>query len=235
MSNYKSLDQQREGKLRVMGFDYYVHLFNLRVYEEKVLPAYRVFLEKDDTQPLITLLSECSQILDADPQLSERLLWSKKSREEDIGILSGSVYYNSRGDYATSRGERKTTREDKRTFAQGLLSSKILQVLCVPRDKGVSPEQNMGRTPLIPYLYERSEWIKDLFTSVRQVRGGTLEFSIGECTEIFTKQDLQEFNMQLDNVQPPKDIVLRKEYDNLRALLKLTLKDEDLTLALSVM
>ena len=218
-----------------MGFDYYIHLFNLRVYRERILPAYQAFFERDNTEILITLLRECIQILDANPQLSERLLWSKESCEKDIGILNGSVYYNSKGNYGSNRGKRETTREDKRIFAKGLLSSNILQVLCVPRDKGVKPEQNMGRTPLIPYLYERSEWIKDLFTSVRQVRGGLLELSIGECSEVFTKEDIQEFSTELAKVPVPEDPKLRKEYDNLHALLRLCLEDPDLTLLLTLM
>ena len=41
-----------------MGLDYYVHLFDLKTYREKALPAYRAFFDQDDSAPLILLLQE---------------------------------------------------------------------------------------------------------------------------------------------------------------------------------
>jgi len=57
-----------------MGFDNHIHLFNLKVYRERVLPAYRAFLDSGDSEIFIPLIRECISILEANPQLSNDLL-----------------------------------------------------------------------------------------------------------------------------------------------------------------
>jgi hypothetical protein len=73
-----------------------------------------------------------------------------------------------------------------------------------------------------------------MFTFVRTVRGGALEFSIGESSELFSDEDIREFRLELEKIQPPQDPQTRKEYNNLHALLRLAQEDKDLTLLLSV-
>lgn len=223
---------RRESK--VMGADVVLVLFNRRIYRERILPAYRLFLKRDEAETLIALLRECAQKLEANPQLSEQLLWSKESVEEDVGILTGTVYYSPDNGKTSNQGEKQKTHKVRRDYARGLLSSSILQVLCVPHDRMVNPEQDMTNSRLVSYLYARSEWIEELFTFRRSVRGDRLELSIGESTELFTKEVAEEFSRELTKIVPPEDPELRREYDNLRAMLKLTLEDPDLTLALSV-
>jgi len=220
--------------LTTMGLDYHIHLFNLKVYRDRVLPAYQAFFDGDDTEDLITLTKECIPILEANPQLSDELLLDREICEEAIGILNGTVYYKSKGDYDSKKGKRETTRADKQIFVQGQACPHILELICVPRYEGVDSVQNITRTPLTSCLYERSEWIMDLFTGIREVRGGTLEIMIGEWSELFTKEDLQEFSDELSKVPAPNDPTKRKEYENLRSLLKLALADKDLTLVLSL-
>jgi len=223
---------RRESK--VMGADVVVHLFNIRIYRERILPAYRLFLKRDEAEPLIALLRECAQDLEANPQLSDQLLWSKESIEEDIGLLTGTAYYSPDEGKTSNQGERQKTHKVRRDYARGLLSSDILQVLCVPHDRRVNPEQDMTNSRLVSYLFARSELIEHLFTFRRSVRGDRLELSIGESTQLFTKEDAEEFNRELTKIVPPEDPELRSEYDNLREMLKLALEDPDLTLALAV-
>jgi len=217
-----------------MGFDNHIHLFNLKVYRERVLPAYRAFLDSGDSEIFIPLIRECISILEANPQLSNDLLWNKEICEEDIGVLNGAVYYNSKGNYGSNTGKRETTREDKQFYAREIVSPNILQVLCVPHYEGTNSVQNLTRTPLTHYLYERSDWIMELYTRGHEVGGGPLEIFIGEWSEFFTNEDLQEFSDELSKVSAPNDSIPRKEYENLRTLLKLALEDEDLTLVLSL-
>jgi len=228
-------EQNIKRKSIAMGTDIYLHLFNMRVYREKVAPAFQVFLRKDNSEPLVSLLKECSQILAADKQLAKRLLWDMESCKEDIGILEGTVYYSPDDGESSNQGERKKTHKVRRDYARDLLISNILQVVCVPRDSELNPVQNMGRSQIIPHLYKHSQWIKDLFTSVRMVRGGELELPIGESSEIFTKEDIKEFQEALLTVPLPEDTDLSKQYRNLRLLLKSAIENPDLTLILSVM
>jgi hypothetical protein len=230
----ESTENCRGRKCKTMGVDVYIHLFNLKTYKEKVFPAYQAFLKKDEPEALITLLRECIQKLDANPQLSKKLLWDKESCEEDIGILKGTVYYSLDGGLSSNQGKRKKTHTIRREYAQELLIFRLLQILCMPYDKGVNPEQDMSNTLLVDYLSDRSEWIKKLLIGEQQVEGGLLELPLGEASELFTKQDLKVFSYELAKVPSPEEPQLRNEYDNLRALVKLALEDPDLTLVLSV-
>ena len=198
-----------------MGLSYYVHLFNLRTYREKAWPAYQAFFERDESAPLILLLQEIIRGFDVNAALPGPTLWDKELYEESIGILDGSVYYAPGANYETGRSGRKTTRENKRIYVRGGLTYMILMALCVPCDKGVNPEQNMTRSPLIPYLYEHSEWIEDRFTSVIELRGGMLEIPEGEdALELFSEEDLQEFSAELAKIPAPKgEIEIKKQLE----------------------
>ena len=59
----------------VPGAEVQIILFNRRTYKERVLPAYKSFLERCDHSSLIELLQECIQELDAKSRLAEELLW----------------------------------------------------------------------------------------------------------------------------------------------------------------
>jgi hypothetical protein len=266
-----------------MGLDFYIHLFNIKTYREKALPAYKAFFEQDDPAQLILLLQEIIRGLDVSAALPGPELSDREVYEEGIGILDGSVYYAPGIDYETGRSGRNTTRENKRMYVRDQLIHTILMALCVPRDRGVNPEQNMTRSPLITYLYEHSKWIENRFTCVEELRGGMLEITNEEATlELFSNEDLQEFKAELANVPAPEGDIwikkhfeegqnlmreslrqqipeespefkelydflsifyqqispagenLRKEYDNLRALVNLAVEDPDLTLTRSL-
>jgi len=215
-----------------MGADVSIQLFNFKAYREKVIPAYQALLEKDDPNPFITLLKEIIERFDSDKRFASNV-GHKEFYEEAIEVLNGSVHYNP-DDYKLALGERETPRGAKQIFVEDNFAYYLLIALCVPHDKGVKPEQDMSTFWLTNYLYERSEWIKDLFTFVRTVKGESLELAMGESSELLTKEDLKEFSVELAKVPPPEDTELKKEYDNLRALVKLALEDPDLTLVLSV-
>ena len=220
---------------RGMGLDYYVHVFNVKSYREKVLPAYQAFFHKDDPAPLLALLKEIIERLDRDMKLPGPALESKAAYQEYVELLNRTAHYDPGEDHAVSLGVTEKRLTPKQILVRDNLGSSILFALCVPRDKGVNPEQNMGRSPLIPYLYKRSERIEDLFTN-GDVQGGELEIAIGDShPQLFTKNDLQKLSAELERVSAPENPELRKEFDNLRAILKLALGDPDLTLLLSLL
>jgi hypothetical protein len=233
--SYASQRKRNSGVFAV-GFDYHLHLFKLKTYRERVLPAYRLFLEHNDASQLTSLLTEVRDERDTNINLPGPDLWSRKVYEEAIGILKGSVYYSTDGDYDSDLPNRKTTPADKRYFVETSVGPDLVLALCVPRDKGVNPEYNIGRSPLVSYLYEKSEWIKELFTSSRKVQGGELEIAIGEShSELFTKQDISKFRAELAKVPPPKNQQLKEEYLKLESLLKVAAEDSDLTLVLTLL
>jgi hypothetical protein len=217
-----------------MGFDYYLHLFNQKVYKDKFLPAYQSLFDKDDAEPLIALLKEILERLDANRKLPGPPLESKESYKEDIGILNGTVNYDAGEDYLSSPVVTNRRVAAKQIFVRDVLAANILFALCVPRNKGVDPEQNMGRSPLVSYLYKSSSRIEDLFTT-GSLRGKELEIAVGDSRpQLLAKNDINELSAELAKIPPPEDPGIRKEYDNLRSLLKLALEDSDLTLLLSL-
>lgn len=156
--------------------------------------------------------------------------WDREVYEEAVGILNGSVYYNPSDSSIQSR-DGKTTIAAKKIYVRDNLGYKILMALCVPTAEGINSEQNMGRNPLIPYLYERSEWIGNIFTGAKELRGGELEIDVGDSApQLFSKSDLRIFDAELAKVPVPEDPLLRKECNNLRSLVRLALEDADLTL-----
>ena len=216
-----------------MGVDVSVYLFNLKNYREKVLPAYTSLVEKDEIDSLIALLKECDEKLVTNPQLSDKLLWDQESINEAIGILTGTTYYSPDDGRSSNQGSKEETQKVSRAFVRWVLASNVVEVLCVPQ-KGIVNEQDMTNTPLTRYLYDKSKWIKDLFTFARPVRGGRLELPIGESAEVFTKEDLQQFSNELNRIGPPEQPDLRRDFDNLREILKRAIEDSDLTLVISV-
>lgn len=218
-----------------MGVNVYLHLFDMKKYREVVLPAYKEFLRNDNAAPLVRILRECIHILKTHPRLAKELLWNEQLIEEDIGIITGTIYYSPDGDYTTSQGEKKTPHKIRRDYARGMVAANVLWVICVPHDKGVEPAQTMTKSALVSYLYERSEWIKDVFTFVKPIQGYTMELSIGESSESFTKEEIQEFSAELNKVAAPEDPGLRQEYDNLKAMLNLASDNPDLTIILSTL
>lgn len=229
----KPVEKRVQRKRRVMGTDLYIHLFDTRIYSRHVLPAYAAFLQDRDPAPLVDLLRECICTIKAHPHLSEQLLWDTESCEEDIRIISGAERYDPSNSERPHTGDVETSYHNRCEYARGLMGSNILLVLCVPHDRGVNPEQNMGRASIVPYLYKHSEWIEELFTRVREVRGGALEPSIGDSSELFRKEDVNEFKRALDEVPRPDEPALIRDFDNLHALVQLASDDPDLTLALS--
>lgn len=216
-----------------MGSEVKLVLFNRRIYKEQVLPAYDLFLEKGNDELLVKLLRECIKKLDSNPRLAEELLWNQEIIEEDIGIISGTVFYSPDGNRSNQDKSEEAARV-KREYARELLASNILQVLCVPYEKGLNPAQDMTNTPLTPYLYGKSEWIKDVMTFARRVHGKSLELSLGESSETLNSQDIREFIAELDKTPRPHDPDLGKEFDNLRAILSAAGEDPDLMLVLSI-
>jgi len=226
--------QRTNDKGVMMGLDYHLHLLDLKTYRQRVLPAFQLFLEKDDASRLIKLLTEVREApLYNDNEASEQ---AKRRYDEAIGILEGTIFFSTRGNNQSVRAGKKTNRRDLQYFVKTSVGPDLLLDLCVPANRGVSPHQNMSRSPLIPYLYAKSEWIKDLLTSLHHLRGGNLEIQIGDSwSEVFAPEDIREFTEALARVPAPDDPELMKEYDNLAVLLKVAAEDQDLAIILTVL
>lgn len=213
--------------------DVVVHLFNVKTYKTKVLPAYRTYSTTNDARPVIALLRECLRVLDANPQVSKRMLLNAESVKDDIGIIEGTVYYTPDQGKTSNQGNSKMARTVRQEYAR-YISWIILELLCVPYDKGIDPQQDMTNSALVNYLYDRSRWITDVFTGSGKATGLALKYAIGESSEPFTRQAIAEFDRELSEIEAPQDAGMQREFENLRAIVKKALADPDLTLLYSV-
>jgi hypothetical protein len=223
------------GKAKVMGADVRLRLFNVTTYHAEVVPAYSEFMQRRNTEPLTRLLQVSIHQLPRDKQLAGPLVLSQETYLNDIGILNGTVFYSSKSETLQAGIVRRTTPQDMKIFVQGSIGPELVELLCVERRRDVNPDQDMSRTQLIPYLYQRSRWIEDIFTFANTLKGEVLDPTMGESTQLFTREELRRFADELSKVpRPEHDPRLQGELDNLSLLLKLALEDPNLTLALTI-
>lgn len=169
-------------------------------------------------------------------------VWRKDQYEKSIEILDGTIGVSPEDVPLSKSAEGKDAVERKRVFVRRHLIYPLAFTLCLPRIEGVNPRQDLSNTRLVGYLSEKSEWLEEFITFGRTVRGGVFElkldkklnFSIGESSELFTKEDIQEFSAELSKIPPPADAELKREYDNLKKLLGLALGNSDFKLVLSL-
>ena len=216
-----------------MSSDVELYLFNKRIYEQTVVPAYEAFLKKKDPKPLLNQLAAIVKRLDAGNRMYSPPFWNKKIYQEAVGIIDGSVYYNSEGGEPADSNE-KTTRADLELYVRENLTDGLVMPLCIPYLHRAVPTQDMTNSELVGYLYERSKWIQEVFTFTRSLNGGILEVPIGESSDLFSKEELQRFSQEMSRIPKPSDPNLKREFENLQQLLKLASSDPDLTLVMAV-
>lgn len=206
-----------------MSIYFIIRILDMQVYETKLLPAYRKFMRGNDPQPLIALGEEAI----ARMTRKEKKDFDYLSLSEGIGILNGSVFYNSKGDYKNQE-TRKTTLADKKKNVLNSFAPSLLLTLCNPRIRGLVPEQNMSKTALYDYLYYCSDWVQDVFTTAQELRGGDLEIPLGECPPVlFSDLDIREFQQVMREVANPNHFGSTSEIQDyfcqhLKAHLKVT-------------
>jgi hypothetical protein len=214
-------------KDNIMGTNVQIELFNYQVYNDVVLPAYKEFLQKNNSKPLKNLLIRAineRKLIDSD----DLDVVSVLELEEALGILEGNIYYSSKG---LQEAQSKTTQDDLEIFVRGSVGPELVRLFCIDRLHGINPTQSMTQGPLIRYLYTKSEWIKEIFTFEKEIASGSLEIAIGECTEIMPKKEVAIFYDEvLKASKPSGNAQLCKDYENLCKMLKTALDNVELVI-----
>ena len=191
------------------SLDQHFYLFNEVIYRTKVQPALRAFKRKNDPKPLIAVVKECIKKFDTGVKMPHLILVTKSDFEDALRKL-----------------------EQRQRDIGNFIETSIIMVLCMPSDKGVSPELEIGTSPLFMYLLDRSDRM-DEFLYLE--RGESIEL-IGEGEDrILTKKDIQDFSRLVNEILPPeRDERIKGDYNHLRALLKLCEEDPELTLLMTI-
>jgi hypothetical protein len=117
-----------------------------------------------------------------------------------------------------------------------IIVSAIERNLCAFARDGFSQRRKRKAKDSIPSA-GRFDWRRVVKIAGCRVNGNGIDslkyFSEGESSELFTKEDIQEFSAELSKIPPPADAELKREYDNLKKLLGLALGNSDFKLVLS--
>jgi len=176
-----------------MGLDIWISLFDVSQYGQRVEPALRKYFETSDCTDILLLLNEVKSGSRSDSEMIQ----------SSIDILNGVEFYGPSVSHIPTSPQSKTSREDLDTYVRWTVVSQVLEGLCVPHKDGGPWEQNMGRSALIPYLYEHSSWIEDAFTGGILDKGVRLDFSIGEHSEILAPETVKLLLSELHSVPRP--------------------------------
>ncbi|HEY4354752.1 MAG TPA: hypothetical protein VGN16_03315 [Acidobacteriaceae bacterium] len=193
-----------------MGVDVTVILFDYERYLSVLIPAFDAARQSGDTQGIASLLEETAQ----SPTASKWADLPQEVLDEFLGILRGEVPYSVSGNAVV---RDVTTHDDMMYFIRHLCVPDLIG-LFIPEVAGFVAEQNMSRSTLPRFLYERSEWIEEYFTFSREVSGPVVEPPFGEWCGLFSPSEVDEFHRELLGISPLEDPVLAREVTNLQRL-----------------
>lgn len=203
-----------------MGFDIYISLFHISQYRERVEPALRNYFATGERGEIVGLLEEVKQ-LSTEPSTVI---------QSSINILNGKEFYCPSLKHVPSSPGATTSREDLDYHVRYAVKAELLQGLCVAKIDGHNAEQNMGRSPLIPYLYERSSWIESSFTGGILDTGTRLDFPLGEHAEVMASKTVETLLSELNAVPFPDPYSMpevAKGYSNLKRILMIAMQESD--------
>jgi hypothetical protein len=214
------------GSGKTMSVQVSIYLLDLQEYQGSVLPAYRAFAEQADSRALVGLIQSVLPQIRSGEKPS---YWPSDVYEGDIAILTGRQYYSSKGKQPTEGA--MTTTDDLRLFVDNSVAPFLVELFCLPRNRGLRPKQNMSGSDLMSYLYSQSPWAEDYFGGSKRPTGPVAEIKIGEWSQFFTKEEILAFDAELLRITRPENKrAVLDDFDNLRALVHAAASDPNLTI-----
>ena len=119
----------------------------------------------------------------------------------------------------------------KRLAAALAVSPRIVEAKCLVRAAGIEPYQLGGSTALLSYLYGASDWLRETLTA-KDISDITLDYPIGEHTEIIRPADAAEIRVYTRNIPVPEDAAIKAQLAALLKLMETAEKNPNYALAL---
>jgi hypothetical protein len=98
----------------------------------------------------------------------------------------------------------------------------------------LKPEQDVSGPGLTRHLYEHSRWIEDYLTFAKEPSGETPEIILGEWCRLFSDEEVRIFSRELARIPEPADPETRREFINLRAIVRASAENQQFGLLISV-
>lgn len=135
-------------------------------------------------------------------------------------------------------GVRKLTKETvpelsdrrQRIAAAQKLAGPVVEAECLVKLPGVEPYQ-LGGSELVSYLYSASDWLREALTA-RDISDVTLDYPLGEFTEIIRPIDATEIRVNVRNIPMPEDAQIKKQLANLLAMMEAAGRNSKYALAM---
>lgn len=216
-----------------MGVGVSIFLFDRRKYQQELIPAYRSFVQKSDTEPLVGMLETAISLVNLASVKRSFLTESPAVYREYADILAGTVFYSSTGESASGPHQR-TSDEDLQLFARRFAAPALLALYCVAPTQGFKPEQDLSQPGLAQHLYGHSRWIEDHLTFAKEPSGETPEITLGEWSRFFSQEEVRTFDRQLSQMPVPDDPEVADEFNNLRSLVHVSSVTEHLGLLMCI-
>ena len=201
-----------------MGFDLYISLFDLAQYRERVEPALQNYFASGEANDILRLLEEVRQ---RSGEASDLI-------QSSISILNGSEFYGPSFNHIPPAPGARTNRQDLDYYVRFTVVGQLVEGLCTVKIDGRSAEQNMGRSALVPYLYEHSSWIENLFTGEIYNAGTSLNFPPAEYAEIIASDTVKTLLSELNAIPQPDSKLMpavAKQFSNLKQILEMASRD----------
>jgi hypothetical protein len=190
-------------------------LFRPRLYNDEILPAYKAFINTRERILLKELLERARPL-------------AAKARS---GLGPNLIIQSELADALKKLGSEVTAPGDLDRLAKVTLVPGLVDLLCVPWERGQVPVQRTWGCPLSEYLEPQSPWIADRL--LRGVPAGT-EFKLpsGVPIRFCAPEEAERIRKELALVPRPPAEAAQREYDTLLAILETVTRDSDLVLAL---
>jgi hypothetical protein len=106
----------------------------------------------------------------------------------------------------------------------------VMESRCLVKLPGVEPYQ-LGGSELVSYLYSASDRLREALTS-RDISEETLDYPLGEHTEIIRAEDAAEIRVNIRKVPSPEDAGLKTQLAGLLRMMDAAAGNSRLSLAL---
>jgi hypothetical protein len=217
---------------KVMGTTVMLSLIDLPAFDQRLIPAYAVYLNSSDTSGLVALVKDAISSYAAEvnrvPDLPSLEVW-----QEYLDILTGKVFYSSEG---TPHDQlRETSSTDLRILIDNSIGPALMRFICIPNNLR-AVEQDMSHRQLMMYLYDHSRLVEDYFTFATEPTGRTPQIKLGEWSRFFSPDEVRRLDQEVSKVPRPEDRnVIDGGFDNLRSLLQTAVVRSDLGLLVTVL
>jgi hypothetical protein len=187
-----------------VAFDYYLTLFDIQCYRERIEPTLRDFFAGAPEEIFLPLLEETNRRASQSEPLRRRLLaHGIEPGQSIIRLLTGLDLVGPPFDDDVSILEPRASRPALEVYVSGPVAYEIIAGYCLPELPGIQPQQAIGESALVSHLIEHSAWIEGALEGDVFGKGEPLRYPLGVQSELMSRPNTERFLEELKRIPPP--------------------------------